>query len=240
MQKSYRDPLAYFVRIAMYLGLAILMATAWLHLSYDQRNIQNILNALFFGSGFMSFMVYAPFDCAKREAVAYIPAFLEDRAALAKERANGLYGPTAFLVANFLIGLPFLCTSLLLRSVNWIVLICLLFSLVTYFSMNLRHGAIPFWTYLAVLYLDLIAAEALVVLISSVFPIFVVALAATAFANGLLMTVSGYLIDSSVLNVFWKYTFYQIGYHRYAIMGRGVGEKSDDRECLQSFMLMNE
>lgn len=52
----------------------------------------------FFGSAFMSFM-----------AVAYVPAFLEDRSTFVKERANGLYGPTAFLVSNFIIGLPYLC-----------------------------------------------------------------------------------------------------------------------------------
>jgi len=28
-----------------------------------------------------------------------------------QERANGLYGPTAFLIANFIIGLPFLCST---------------------------------------------------------------------------------------------------------------------------------
>lgn len=44
----------------MYLGLAILMGTAWLRLSYSQENIQNVLNALFFGSAFMSFMVRTP------------------------------------------------------------------------------------------------------------------------------------------------------------------------------------
>lgn len=42
-------------------------------------------------------------------AVAYVPAFLEDRSNFVKERANGLYGPTTFLVANFLVGLPYLC-----------------------------------------------------------------------------------------------------------------------------------
>lgn len=42
-------------------------------------------------------------------AVAYVPAFLEDRATFIKERANGLYGATAFMIANFLIGLPYLC-----------------------------------------------------------------------------------------------------------------------------------
>jgi hypothetical protein len=41
----------------MYLGLAILMGTAWLRLAYTQWNIQNVINALFYGSAFMSFMV---------------------------------------------------------------------------------------------------------------------------------------------------------------------------------------
>lgn len=44
-------------------------------------------------------------------AVAYVPSFLEDRATFLKERANGLYGATAFMIANFLIGIPYLCAS---------------------------------------------------------------------------------------------------------------------------------
>jgi hypothetical protein len=45
-------------------------------------------------------------------AVAYVPAYLEVRATFVRDRANGLYGPTAFLISNFLIGLPYLCTLL--------------------------------------------------------------------------------------------------------------------------------
>ena len=96
--KSYRDIVMYGIRIAMYLGLAIMMGTVWLQLGNGQDYIQPYINALFFGSAFMSFM-----------AVAYVPAYLEDRATFVKERANGLYGPVSFLVANFLIGLPYLC-----------------------------------------------------------------------------------------------------------------------------------
>ena len=112
--KSYRDLVAYWVRVAMYMGLAIMMGTVWLRLGTTQQNIQPFINSIvsltvptpclwltcmqFFGSAFMSFM-----------AVAYVPAFLEDRAIFVKERANGLYGPTAFLVSNFVIGLPYLC-----------------------------------------------------------------------------------------------------------------------------------
>ena len=90
--------------------------------------------------------------------------------------------------------------------------------MVTYWSINLRPGYLggPFFTYTFILYLVLIAAESLVVLISSLFPIFVVALALTAFANGLWMTVGGFLVSPTVLNAFWKYTFYQFDYQRYA------------------------
>jgi ABC-2 type transporter len=95
------------------------------------------------------------------------------------------------------------------------VLISLLFSIVTYWLMNLRPGPVAFFNYVAILYLDLISAEALVVLISSAFPIFVAALALTAFANGLWMAVGGIFVTPPSLNVFWKYTFYQFDYQRY-------------------------
>ncbi|KAK0952049.1 hypothetical protein LTS01_024999, partial [Friedmanniomyces endolithicus] len=64
--KSYRDVVAYGIRIAM---------TVWLRLAPDQANIQAFINAIFFRGAFMSFM-----------AVAYIPAFLEDRALFVDER----------------------------------------------------------------------------------------------------------------------------------------------------------
>ena len=44
-------------------------------------------------------------------AVAYVPSFLEDRSTFVKERANGLYGALPFVVSNFIIGLPYLCSS---------------------------------------------------------------------------------------------------------------------------------
>ncbi|MCQ3991501.1 hypothetical protein FK512_26890, partial [Klebsiella pneumoniae] len=93
--KSYRDIVAYGIRIIMYLGLAILMGTVFLRFSPTQEYIQSYINAMFFSSAFMSFM-----------AVAYVPAYLEDQATFYKERANGIVGPLAFMVSNFIIGLP--------------------------------------------------------------------------------------------------------------------------------------
>ncbi|KAI9808814.1 MAG: hypothetical protein M1827_007189 [Pycnora praestabilis] len=199
--KSYRDVLAYGIRIIMYLGLAILMGTVFLRLNTDQTDIQPFINAIFFGSAFMSFM-----------AVAYVPAFLEDHAIFVKERGNGLSGPLAFLLANFLIGLPYL------------FLIALLFSIVEYWLSNFRPNADAFWLWVLWLFLDLVAAESLIVLVSSIFPIFVVALAVAAFANGLWMCVGGFLVPMTTLNVFWKYVFHYIDYQAYVFQGMMVNE----------------
>jgi hypothetical protein len=74
------------------------------------------------------------------------------------------------------------------------------------------------------LFLDLIAAESLVVLVSSLIPIFVVALAGTAFANGLWMCTGGFLVPPQTLNPFWRYVFHYIDYQSYVFQGMMVNE----------------
>ncbi|KAJ6084052.1 ATP-binding cassette sub-family G member 5 [Penicillium sp. IBT 16267x] len=202
--KSYRDIMAYGIRIAMYLGLAMLMGTVFLRFSTEQQYIQPYINAIFFGSAFMSFM-----------AVAYVPAFLEDLNTFKQERANGLVGPLSFMVSNFIIGLPFL------------FLITILFSVIEYWMSNFRPSGTGFFTWVAWLFLDLVAAESLVVLVSSIFNVFVVALAVTAFANGLWMCVDGFLVPMGTLNVFWKYVFHYIDYQAYVFQGMMVNEFKD-------------
>ncbi|KAL2374543.1 hypothetical protein RJ035_003912 [Blastomyces gilchristii] len=202
--KSYRDVFAYGVRIIMYLGLAILVGTVWLRLGSGQENIQPFINAVFFSSAFISFM-----------AVAYVPAFLEDRAIFIKERANGLYGPLSFVISNFIIGIPFL------------FVITILFAVVSFWLVNYHNTATGFFTFVMWLFLDLLAAESLVVLISSLFPNFVISLALTAFANGVWMCVGGFMVSPTVLNVFWRYVFHYIDYQAYVFQGLMVNEFAD-------------
>jgi ABC-type multidrug transport system permease subunit len=52
------------------------------------------------GGAFMSFM-----------AVAYVPAYLEDRAVYAKERLDDLSNPSLFVLADFLVGFALLLGS---------------------------------------------------------------------------------------------------------------------------------
>lgn len=77
------------------------------------------------------------------------------------------------------------------------------------------------------LFLDLVAAESLVVLMSSIFPNFVISLALVAFANGLWMCVDGFMVPPKTLNVFYKYVFSYIDYQSYVFRGMMVNEFQD-------------
>ena len=89
-----------------------------------------------------------------------------------------------------------------------------------------------FFTWILWLFLDLLAAESLVVFVSSLVPNFVVALALVAFANGLWMSVGGFLVQVPLLNVFWRYFFHYIDYQTYVFQGMMVNEfKARTYEC---------
>lgn len=157
----------------------------------------------FFGGAFMSFM-----------AVAYVPAYLEDRNLYVKEFHNGLYGAAELVVSNFLVGVPYL------------FVIALGFSSVSYWLSNFHPTAAAFFTWVMWVFLDLLAAESLVVLLSSLVPNFVVALALVAFANGLWMCVNGFMVQPALLNGFYKYVFSYWDYQKYVFEGMMVNEFS--------------
>lgn len=145
-------------------------------------------------------------------AVAYVPAFLEDRNLYVKEFHHGLYGAAELVLANFLIGLPYL------------FLIALGFSAISYWLSSFHPTATAFFTWVLWLFLDLLAAESLVVFMASLAPNFVVALALVAFANGLWMCVNGFMVSPEVLNVFYKYVFSYWDYQKYVFEGMMVNE----------------
>lgn len=194
--KSRRDVLVYGLRFGMYLGLAILMGTVWLRLPPTQASIQPFTNCILFGSTFMSFM-----------AVVYVPAFIEDHAIFVKEHANGLYGITAFLVSNFVVGLPYLF-AIALSSSSFV-----------YWMANFRPSGDGFITWVMWMYLNLVAAESLVVLIAILLPNFIGALALTAMCNGIWMACNGFMVPPPSLNVFYRYVFYYINYQAYVFQG---------------------
>ncbi|PWN52543.1 P-loop containing nucleoside triphosphate hydrolase protein [Violaceomyces palustris] len=187
-----RNLLAYGVRLGMYVGMGVLLATVWVNLAETDTKINDRLSVHFFSCAFLGFM-----------SVAGIPSFLEERLVLKRERGNNLYGPAPFVLANTLVTVPFLfiCT--------------LVFSLICYWSIGLHGGADYYFRFLAFLYLGVYAAECQSLLVAAFLPIFVAALAIAAFLNGFWMCVQGYFIRAVNLPAFWYYWAHFIDYQTF-------------------------
>jgi hypothetical protein len=65
---------------------------------------------------------------------------------------------------------------------------------IVYWSVGLRAGAVPFFKFLAYLFVGVYAAETQSLLIAAIIPIFVAALAVAAFVNGFWMAVQGEIL----------------------------------------------
>lgn len=188
-----RNLLAYGVRVGMYIGMGVLLATVWVNLAETDSRINDRLSVHFFSVAFLGFM-----------AVAGIPAFLEERGVMKRESSNNLYGALPFTLANTIVTVPllFFCS--------------LLFSVICYWSIGLHPGAGSFLRFLAFLYLGVLAAEFQALLVAAMIPIFVAALAVAAFLNGFWMCVQGYFIRAVNLPRFWYYWAHFIDYETYA------------------------
>lgn len=107
------------------------------------------------------------------------------------------------------------------------VIFSLVFSAISYWLSNFQPTAQAFFTWVLWVFLDLLAAESLVVLLTSIFPSFVISLALIAFANGLWMSVNGFMVPPGVLNVFYKYVFHYWDYQKYVFENMMVNEFSE-------------
>ncbi|KAH9935196.1 P-loop containing nucleoside triphosphate hydrolase protein [Epithele typhae] len=188
-----RNLLAYGVRLGMYLGMGILLATVWVNLPQTSAKINDRLSVHFFSVAFLGFM-----------SVAGIPAFLEERQVFIRERLNGQYGAGPYVLANSLVTLPYLFAC------------ALLFAVLSYWSIGLHPGAGPFFRFLGILFLAVYAAESQSALIAAMVPIFVAALALASFLNGFWMCVGGYFIKAVNLPRFWYYWAHFIDFQTYA------------------------
>ncbi|KAH7105152.1 P-loop containing nucleoside triphosphate hydrolase protein [Auriculariales sp. MPI-PUGE-AT-0066] len=190
-----RNLLAWGVRLGMYIGMGILLATVWANLGRNTKDteINDILSVHFFSVAFLGFM-----------SVAGIPAWLEERSVFIRERLNGLYGPGPYVIAISICAAPFL------------FLCSFVFALVCYWSIGLHPGAGHFFRFLGILFLAVYTAESQSLVVAALLPIFVAALAIASFLNGFWMCVQGYFIRAVNLPTFWRVWAHWIDYQTFA------------------------
>ncbi|CAG8527463.1 4839_t:CDS:2 [Ambispora gerdemannii] len=194
-KNAMRNVLMFWIRVAMYVCLALLMGSTWWQVGFKQENIQDRFSAHFFSVAFLAFM-----------SVAGIPGFLEERLVFQRERANGFYSVGPYVLANTIISIPF------------VFIIALSFTVVAYPMIGLNAGFEHATLFCVFLFLALIVAESMVVFIAAIIPIFVAALTIAAFANGFFMVVEGYFVRRDAIPKGWKWAHY-IDYQKWAFEG---------------------
>lgn len=172
--------------------MAVLMGTTWYRMDDSQNRIQDRFSANFFSVAFLAFM-----------SVTGIPAFLEERLVFMRERANGSYRVSSYVIANTIVSIPS------------VFIVALSFISVAYYWIGFNPEAQKFFVYLGFLYLALFVAESMVTFVASFVPIFVAALAIASFLNGFFMAVQGYFVQKNSIPHAWKWGHY-IDYQKYA------------------------
>eukprot|EP00300_Choanocystis_sp_HF-7_P017380 c19713_g1_i1.p1 GENE.c19713_g1_i1~~c19713_g1_i1.p1 ORF type:complete len:659 (+),score=154.82 c19713_g1_i1:59-1978(+) len=189
---SRRDILVYWIRVAMYVMLALLMGSVWYDVSNSQDTINDRFAAYFFSVAFLCFM-----------AVVGIPAFLEDRRVFARERASGVYSPSAYVISNFLVSIPF------------VFFVAFMFTVVAYPMMALNKSSKSFGQFLVLLYLALMVAENLAITVAAIIPNFIGSLTVVSFCNGFFMLVQGFFVRKTNIPDFWYYWGHFWSYQKY-------------------------
>lgn len=125
-----------------------------------------------------------------------------------RERLNGHYGVTAFVIGNTFSAIPYL------------LLVSLIPGAIAYYPPGLQKGFDHFVYFICVLFTCLLLVESLMMIVASIVPNFLMGIITGAGIQGIMMLGGGYFRFSNDLpKPFWRYPWYYVTFHRYAYQG---------------------
>ncbi|KAK7380160.1 hypothetical protein VNO78_32626 [Psophocarpus tetragonolobus] len=193
-----RDFGYYWLRLVIYIVVTICIGSIYLNVGTGYNSILARGSCASFVFGFVTFMSIGGF-----------PSFVEDMKVFQRERLNGHYGVTAFVISNTLSAMPFL------------ILITFLSGTICYFMVRLHPG---FWHYLffvLCLYASVTVVESLMMAIASIVPNFLMGIIIGAGIQGIFMLVSGYFrLPHDIPKPVWRYPMSYISFHFWALQGQ--------------------
>ncbi|OWM63612.1 ABC transporter G family member 11-like [Punica granatum] len=193
----YRDKGYYMFRVVIYLAIALSMGTQYYKVGFAYESIQARGSLIMFISAFLNYM-----------AVGGFPSFVEDMKVYIRERLNGHYGTSAFVVANAISSIPYI---LFLSVVSGTII---------YYLPGMHEGIGCFLYFLGLLFTSMMAVESMMMVIASIVPNFLMGIIAATGVQGLMILGAGiYRLPKDIPKPFWKYPIYYIALHRYAYQG---------------------
>ncbi|KAK1316132.1 ABC transporter G family member 11 [Acorus calamus] len=152
---------------------------------------------LMFIAAFLTFM-----------AIGGFPSFVEDMKIFQRERLNGHYGLTSFVIGNTLSSTPYLA------------LISIVPGAMAYYLVGLQKSFDHFVYFALVLFTCMMLVESLMMIFASVVPDFLMGIITGAGIQGVMMLNGGFFrLPHDLPKPVWRYPMFYVAFHRYANQG---------------------
>ncbi|GAU34112.1 hypothetical protein TSUD_65910 [Trifolium subterraneum] len=152
---------------------------------------------LMFVFSFLTFMTIGGF-----------PSYVEDMKVFERERLNGHYGVTAYVIGNTFSSIPYL------------LMVSLIPGAIAYFPPGLQSGFEHFIYFICALFACLMLVESLMMIVASIVPDFLMGIITGAGIQGMMMLSGGFFrLPNDLPKPFWRYPMFYISFHRYAFQG---------------------
>ena len=160
-----------------------------------------------------------------------------------RERLNGHYGVSAFVISNWLSATPYL------------VLIAVLPGAIAYYLSGLKRRVDHFMYFTLVLCSCTMLVEGLMMIVAAIVPDFLMGVITGAGIQGIMMLNCGFFqLPSKLPKIVWKYPMFYISFHKYVLQGfykneflglvlennPGVGDKTITGEQVISILFETE
>ncbi|KAI4374438.1 hypothetical protein MLD38_012432 [Melastoma candidum] len=193
-----RDFGYYWLRLVIYILVTVCIGTIYLNVGTGYSSILARGACASFVFGFVTFMSIGGF-----------PSFVEDMKVFQRERLNGHYGVSAFVISNTFSAMPFL------------ILITFLSGTICYFMVRLHPGFMHYLFFVLCLYASVTVVESLMMAIASIVPNFLMGIIIGAGIQGIFMLVSGYFrLPNDIPKPLWRYPMSYISFHFWALQGQ--------------------
>uniref|UniRef100_J3KVF0 ABC transporter domain-containing protein n=1 Tax=Oryza brachyantha TaxID=4533 RepID=J3KVF0_ORYBR len=193
----YRDVGYYWLRLAIYVSISVCLGTIFYNVGYGPDSIRARSSMLMFIGTMLTLMSIGGF-----------PSFVEDMKIFRRERLNGYYGVTTFVISNTLSSTPYL------------LLIAVVPGAIAYYLTGLQSQVDHFVYFALVLCSCTMLVEGLMMIVATIVPDFLMGIITGAGIQGIMMLTSGFFqLPNNLPKILWKYPIYYISFHKYALQG---------------------
>uniref|UniRef100_A0ACD5XSW6 Uncharacterized protein n=1 Tax=Avena sativa TaxID=4498 RepID=A0ACD5XSW6_AVESA len=193
----YRDLGYYWLRFGIYIALCLCCGTIFYDIGHTYGSIQARGSMLMFVAAFLTFM-----------AIGGFPSFVEDMKIFGRERLNGHYGVSSFVIANTVSSTPYL------------LLISVVPGALAYYLVGLQRSFDHFAYFALVLFTTMMLVEGLMMIVASAVPDFLMGIITGAGIQGVMMLNGGFFrLPHDLPNPVWRYPMYYVAFHKYANQG---------------------